>query len=94
MLCPICNSDTRVIDSRFKDSRIRRRRKCLSCGYRYSTYEVIKPNKNMLKLITDVAVDHFFKGKQKFTVPEMVALKSVTEFGYKIIEAHTGGKIL
>ena len=42
MRCPFCNSeDTKVIDSRPADEQnaIRRRRECVSCGKRFTTYE-------------------------------------------------------
>ena len=42
MRCPKCGSrDDKVIDSRQSrdSSSIRRRRQCLSCGYRFTTYE-------------------------------------------------------
>ena len=45
MKCPFCsNADTKVIDSRPTDEgqRIRRRRECLSCGKRFTTYEIIE----------------------------------------------------
>ena len=44
MNCPICgNSDSKVIDSRPSDkSSIRRRRECLGCGKRFTTYEIIE----------------------------------------------------
>ncbi len=44
MRCPFCNSpETKVVDSRAvqKDSAIRRRRECLDCGHRFTTYEYI-----------------------------------------------------
>ena len=41
MKCPVCgNLVSKVIDSRPTDSEIRRRRECLSCGRRFTTYEV------------------------------------------------------
>lgn len=41
MNCPKCGSDqVNVIDSRPKEGTVARRRKCLVCGYRYSTVEV------------------------------------------------------
>ena len=44
MNCPYCNySDSRVIDSRDVDEGIRRRRQCLSCNARFTTYERIQP---------------------------------------------------
>ena len=45
MRCPKCGSrDDKVIDSRQSrdSSSIRRRRQCLSCGYRFTTYEEIE----------------------------------------------------
>ncbi len=53
MRCPKCrHQDTKVIESRDAgdgDS-IRRRRECLACGYRYTTYERIeRPNLAILK---------------------------------------------
>ena len=44
MNCPSCGRpDSKVIDSRPSDkSSIRRRRECLSCGKRFTTYEIIE----------------------------------------------------
>ena len=44
MNCPSCSSpDSKVIDSRPSDkSSIRRRRECLNCGKRFTTYEIIE----------------------------------------------------
>lgn len=45
MKCPYCGySESKVIDSRPTDEgeRIRRRRECLSCAKRFTTYEVIE----------------------------------------------------
>jgi len=45
MRCPACNfSDTKVSDSRVVNEglAIRRRRKCLKCGFRFSTYEEVE----------------------------------------------------
>ena len=40
MQCPFCQEDKdRVVDSRASGSAIRRRRECLACGKRYTTYE-------------------------------------------------------
>lgn len=42
MLCPHCGyDDSKVTDSRSVDQGIRRRRQCLSCGERFTTYERI-----------------------------------------------------
>jgi transcriptional repressor NrdR len=45
MRCPFCKSDdTKVTDSRATDdgNAIRRRRECLQCGRRFTTYEMVE----------------------------------------------------
>jgi transcriptional repressor NrdR len=50
MHCPFCNAlDTKVIDSRLvaEGAEVRRRRECLTCGDRYTTFEraeLVMPN--------------------------------------------------
>lgn len=46
MKCIFCgNSESKVVDSRYlKDSSIRRRRECLKCGKRFTTYETVENN--------------------------------------------------
>jgi len=44
MNCPYCgHSQDRVIDSREVNDGIRRRRQCLGCGERFTTYERLQP---------------------------------------------------
>ena len=44
MLCPFCSSEeTKVTDKRDSKDETRRRRECLSCGKRFTTYERIEP---------------------------------------------------
>ncbi|MBQ8613086.1 MAG: transcriptional repressor NrdR [Ruminiclostridium sp.] len=43
MRCPECSfEDSKVIDSRPTDGKIRRRRECLSCKCRFTTYEIVE----------------------------------------------------
>ena len=43
MFCPFCNDDdSKVIDSRDSGDTIRRRRECLMCGLRFTTYEKVQ----------------------------------------------------
>ena len=45
MKCPYCGyNESKVIDSRptEDDEKIRRRRECLSCGKRFTTYEIVE----------------------------------------------------
>jgi transcriptional repressor NrdR len=47
MHCPFCNTvETKVIDSRLADDgcQVRRRRECVHCNERFTTYEVIELN--------------------------------------------------
>jgi len=43
MRCPYCQyEESKVIDSRPSDDKKRRRRECLKCGKRFTTYEVVE----------------------------------------------------
>ena len=43
MLCPFCShDDSKVIDSRDAGDGVRRRRECLRCGLRFTTYERVQ----------------------------------------------------
>lgn len=46
MKCIFCGcNDSKVVDSRdLKDNAIRRRRECLNCGKRFTTYEMLESN--------------------------------------------------
>ena len=44
MLCPYCsNEETKVTDKRDSKNETRRRRECLKCGKRFTTYEKVEP---------------------------------------------------
>lgn len=52
MLCPYCNKlETRVIDKRGTDENraVRRRRECLKCKKRFTTYERVRPDLVVIK---------------------------------------------
>ena len=50
MLCPYCNStETKVTDKRDSQSITRRRRECLKCGKRFTTYEHVELELNVIK---------------------------------------------
>jgi transcriptional repressor NrdR len=42
MRCPHCTADSKVVDSRVVDDGIRRRRECLACASRFTTYERVE----------------------------------------------------
>jgi len=50
MLCPYCTaSETKVTDKRDSGSVARRRRECLKCGKRFTTYERVELDLNVIK---------------------------------------------
>ena len=50
MLCPYCSSGgTKVTDKRDSNEITRRRRECLKCGKRFTTYERVELDLNVLK---------------------------------------------
>ncbi len=50
MQCPYCSSgDTKVTDKRDSGSVARRRRECLKCGKRFTTYERVELDLNVIK---------------------------------------------
>lgn len=56
MLCPYCNADNdKVIDSRAAESggTIRRRRECLGCGKRFTTYERVEKTARLVVVKKD-----------------------------------------
>lgn len=65
MLCPKCRSvDDKVIDSRAsrEGATIRRRRECLSCGHRFTTYEEIE-HEGLMVLKRDGRREEFSREK-------------------------------
>jgi len=75
MKCPICYfEDTKVLDSRAASDglSIRRRRECLKCGFRFSTYEELE--------ILDVAVIKRDGRRESYSRDKMViGLKKAAE---------------
>jgi len=50
MLCPYCtSSESKVTDKRDSGSESRRRRECLKCGKRFTTYERVELDLNVIK---------------------------------------------
>lgn len=63
MKCPHCNSpETKVLDSRDVDDGIRRRRQCLKCDNRFTTYERIQRSE-LFVIKKDKRRELFVKGK-------------------------------
>lgn len=50
MICPYCqNAETKVTDKRDSDAITRRRRECLKCGKRFTTFERVDLDINIIK---------------------------------------------
>ncbi len=65
MKCPGCNGETKVIDKRDSAPEIvRRRRECLSCSSRFTTYEKIRDN-SLFVIKKDNRREKFDKEKLK-----------------------------
>jgi len=41
VICPSCQGETNVIDSRAYSGSVRRRRECIKCEQRFTTFEVV-----------------------------------------------------
>ena len=63
MFCPSCgNDELKVIDSRAQNNAIKRRRSCLSCGYRFTTFERIEKRYPMARK-KDASLEKFMLKK-------------------------------
>ncbi|AVP53595.1 transcriptional repressor NrdR [Clostridium tetani] len=95
MKCPYCSyNESKVVDSRSTEDSIsiRRRRECLECGKRYTTYEkiesvpilVIKKNLNREYFDRDKIVNGMIKACQKRPVSRQQIEEIVDEIEKKI----------
>lgn len=95
MKCPYCSyNESKVVDSRSTEDSmsIRRRRECLECGKRYTTYEkiesvpilVIKKNLNREYFDRDKIVNGIIKACQKRPVSRQQIEEIVDEVEKKI----------
>ena len=81
MQCPYCDfQDTKVIDSRLSESKdaIRRRRECLSCEKRFTTYERREPLKLMV-IKRDATREPFDRAKLRAGIMKACAKRQVPE---------------
>lgn len=96
MRCPFCSHiDSKVIDSRPSDEsqKIRRRRECLKCGKRFTTYEVIetapimviKKDKSREAFDEDKLLRGMMRACEKRKVPMQTLENAVTEIKSEIL---------
>lgn len=63
MNCPYCGyHDSKVVDSRDVNDGIRRRRQCLRCGSRFTTYERLQPA-SLFVIKKDERREEFYRNK-------------------------------
>ena len=87
MQCPFCDGNTsKVIDSRDSGDGIRRRRECLTCNRRYTTYELVQM-RAMMVVKRDNRREEFHRDKLWVSVTKACA-KRPLPFGSieKILE--------
>ena len=80
MLCPSCDSDsTKVVDTRAaRDGRaVRRRRECLGCGGRFTTYENVE-QRPLQVLKRDGSAEDFQRGKLRASIATACAKRPVS----------------
>ena len=96
MRCPYCGfSESKVIDSRPTDesNSIRRRRECLSCGKRFTTYEtvesvplvVVKKDGSRQSFDRSKILGGLIKACEKRPVPLETLEKAVTDIEQKLL---------
>ena len=94
MECPYCGAmDTKVIDSRpySTDNSIKRRRECIICGKRFTTYEKIEPipifvvKKNKIKEVFNKR--KLLKGLERAVIKRNINLEALERFVEEIEDA-------
>ena len=76
--CPYCGeTEFKVIDSRSKEEKIRRRRECLHCGRRFTTYEVVE---EPLRLVVkrDGSIETYDRNKLLSGIYQAIKKRPVT----------------
>lgn len=96
MKCPFCNADdTSVVDSRVSEegSRVRRRRRCLTCDKRFTTYEtvelrlpqVVKQDGNRSEFSRSKLLTGFMRALHKRPVPTEYVDAAIDRIVQKIL---------
>ncbi|MBR5806477.1 MAG: transcriptional repressor NrdR [Oscillospiraceae bacterium] len=98
MKCPFCGGfDSKVVDSRPTEDgeRIRRRRECIGCGKRFTTFEVVETTPIMVKkkdgsiqaFNRDKLLNGMIKSCEKRQVSIQDLEKAVDRIEYKIVNS-------
>ena len=109
MPCPYCGEDSQVIDSRETSNSVRRRRECLDCGSRFTTYErieapalyIIKKDQRLEKFNREKLVSGLCKALEKRPLPAGAIEKLADEIevelrrsGRKKVPSRTVGELV
>lgn len=99
MKCPYCEyQDSKVIDSRGINGGVRRRRECLHCGSRFTTYERVQAN-SFLVIKKDGRREEFNRDKLTSGVRKACTKRSVASEAIERLvdriesELHQSGKL-
>lgn len=82
MKCPECGcEESKVIDSRPTENKVRRRRECINCGMRFTTYEIIEEIPLMI-IKKDHSIEPFDRAKLvdrlcRATIKRPVSLETI-----------------
>lgn len=90
MKCPYCGSESiRTLETRnSQNNTIRRRKECLNCGRRFTTYEYIETVELMVQK-TDGRIEHFdlnkiVRGLQKACEKRPVTMEQIHELAERV----------
>jgi len=98
MKCPFCGGfDSKVVDSRPTEDgeRIRRRRECINCGKRFTTFEIVETTPIMVKkkdgsiqaFNRDKLLNGMIKSCEKRPVSIQALEKAVDTIEYRIVNS-------
>ncbi len=91
MKCPECGyEDSKVIDSRPAENKIRRRRECLSCKCRFTTYEMVETI-SLMVVKKDNTIEPFDRDKlinrlARATVKRLVQIEDLEKMVEDIVQ--------
>jgi transcriptional repressor NrdR len=101
MHCPNCGTDDiKVVDSRAQNDCIKRRRSCVQCAYRFTTFERIEKRYPMVRK-KEGALERFLPQKvriglenafRKRTISAEIFTQLITDIDMEV-SAHTGAEI-
>ncbi|MBO5910133.1 MAG: hypothetical protein J6Q15_01345 [Clostridia bacterium] len=88
MKCVFCGgAESKVVDSRYlKDTSIRRRRECIKCGKRFTTYETVETN--------PMIVTNVFNEREPFKLEKLIESLKYSTYCQNVSDIQEGVFIL